>query len=56
MNGKGSAALVAAVPYPGKASPISRKGQWSAKQKVETNARAEAPQNNGTVGEFTQLA
>ena len=34
LTGKGSTALAAAVPYPGKATRISRKGQRSTKTKI----------------------
>ena len=37
LIGVGSAALAAAVPYPGKATRISRKGQWRTKIKSRRN-------------------
>ena len=37
LTGTGSTALVAAVPYPGKATQISHKGQRIEKRKKRTN-------------------
>ena len=44
--GMGGAALAAAVPYPGKVTPIFHKGQWNTENKKQKTKTKKQQQKN----------